>query len=220
MLRWRALTDAPLVAIAIASLPLLLLEFKRSELTRVDFQVLDWINLFVLFAFALDYLVELILCRKRSKYIRHEWTSALIAISSAVALMPALTAFGVLRALRAIGATTRLLAIVKLASTEGREVVKKHAAGFAIMLATLTWLISAVLFTLFEDVGKTGRIHSFGDALWWSLGAITTAGSGDVYPITAGGRIAAGFTMIVGITTLAIVTAKFAQFLLKSDRFS
>ena len=40
-------------------------------------------------------------------------------------------------------------------------------------------------------------------------------GYGDIYPITAGGRITAAFTVIVGITTLAMVTARFAQFLLK-----
>ncbi len=81
------------------------------------------------------------------------------------------------------------------------------------MMATFTWLTSAVLFTLFEDVGKSGRIHSFGDALWWSLGTITTAGYGDIVPVTAGGKYCAGFTMIVGIASMAMVTAKFAQFL-------
>ncbi len=68
-----------------------------------------------------------------------------------------------------------------------------------------------------EDVGPHGRVHSFFDALWWSLGTITTAGYGDVVPITGGGRVVAGFTMVVGISTFAIVTAKIAEFLVRSD---
>ena len=54
-------------------------------------------------------------------------------------------------------------------------------------------------------------------ALWWSLSTITTVGYGDMYPVTAAGRIIAGFTMIVGISTFAVVTAKIAQLLLRSE---
>jgi hypothetical protein len=39
-----------------------------------------------------------------------------------------------------------------------------------------------------------------------------------VYPVTAAGRIVGGFTMVMGITTFAIVTAKLAEFLVRSDR--
>ena len=46
---------------------------------------------------------------------------------------------------------------------------------------------------------------------------MTTVGYGDVYPITAAGRIVGGFTMIVGISTFAIVTAKIAEFLVRFD---
>ena len=76
---------------------------------------------------------------------------------------------------------------------------------------------SAAAFTVAEDVGVNGRIHSFFDALWWSLSTITTVGYGDIYPVTTAGRIIGGFTMIVGISTFALVTAKIAQFLVRSD---
>ncbi len=76
---------------------------------------------------------------------------------------------------------------------------------------------SAAAFTVAEDVGVNGRIHSFFDALWRSLSTITTVGYGDIYPVTTAGRIIGGFTMIVGISTFALVTAKIAQFLVRSD---
>jgi voltage-gated potassium channel len=81
----------------------------------------------------------------------------------------------------------------------------------------LTVLTSAAAFTLAEDVGDGRRIGSFFDALWWSVATVTTVGYGDIYPITVAGRIIAAFTMIVGVATLATVTARLAQFLMRDS---
>ena len=78
----------------------------------------------------------------------------------------------------------------------------------------------AAAFTVAEDVGVNGRVHSFFDALWWALATITTVGYGDIFPVTVAGRIVGGFTMIVGISTFALVTAKIAQFLVRPDATS
>jgi voltage-gated potassium channel len=43
-------------------------------------------------------------------------------------------------------------------------------------------------------------------------------GYGDVFPVTAAGRLIAGVTMVVGISTFAVVTAKVAEFLVAGDR--
>lgn len=93
----------------------------------------------------------------------------------------------------------------------------RNAGSFALGVAGLTWITSAVAFTLAEDVGEGGRLSSFFDGLWWSTTTITTVGYGDVYPVTAAGRIVGGFTMLVGISTFAIVTAKVAEFLVRGD---
>ena len=98
--RWRAATDWPLTAIAIGSLPVLLLEIDRQDLPHADRVFIDVVNGAVLAAFLVDYIVELALARNRSSYVRREWTSLLIVVAQAIALVPALTAFGVLRAFR------------------------------------------------------------------------------------------------------------------------
>jgi len=59
MKRWRRWTDAPLLVLAIGSLPLLLLDFQREQLTDSDQAVIDIVNVIVLTAFAIDYVVEL-----------------------------------------------------------------------------------------------------------------------------------------------------------------
>jgi voltage-gated potassium channel len=219
--RWRRATDVPLLILAIGSLPLLLLEIGRDELTVADRRFLDVMNVLVLVAFAVDYFVELAVAHPRRSFVRAEWTSALIVVAQALALAPALSGFGVLRVLRAarlgrfVAVFVRVVAIGGAAATEGRQILRRHAAAFALGMAGMTWITSAVAFTLAEDVGTTGRLHSFFDALWWSSATITTVGYGDVYPVTVVGRIVGVLTMVVGISTFAVVTAKVAEFLVR-----
>jgi voltage-gated potassium channel len=223
LVRWRSATDVPLMILAIGSLPMLLLELKRNELPAGDTRLIDVVNVGVLVAFAIDYVIELGLARNRSRYVRHEYLSLLIVCSQAVALVPSLASIGVLRSLRAARLfrfgviAARAFAIGGEASRNGRRLIRKHAASIGLGTAAFTWIMSAAAFTIAEDVGVDGRIHSFYDALWWSLGTITTAGSGEFYPVTAAGRIVGGFTMIVGISTFAVVTAKVAEFLVRSS---
>jgi voltage-gated potassium channel len=221
--RWRRRTDTPLLIVAIGSLPLLLLELKRGDLPWADRMLLDAVNIVVLVAFAVDYVVELALARERRQFVRHEWASALVVVGQAVALVPSLAAFGVLRILRAIrplAVIARLFAIGFAASKEGRDILRRNAVGFAFGLAAFTCVTSAAAFTLVEDVGDDGRVHSYFDALWWSVATVTTVGYGDVAPVTALGRLIGAATMVVGISTVAVVTAKVAEFLIRVGRES
>jgi voltage-gated potassium channel len=222
--KWRRWTDAPLLILAIGSVPLLLLEFHREQLTLGDRRFLDIMNVVVLVAFSIDYFTELALARRRLHFVAHEWTSLLIVVAQAIALVPALTSFGVLRVLRAarawrsIAVLGRLVAIGGAAATEGRQILRRRAASFALGVAGMTWLTSAVGFAMVEDVGKgpEHKFHSFFDGLWWSSTTITTVGYGDVFPVTAAGRMIGVATMLVGISTFAVVTAKVAQFLVRA----
>lgn len=220
--RWRRATDAPLLILALGSLPLLLLEMARHRLPPGDRVFLDAVNVVVLVAFAVDYVVELALARPKGRFVRTEWTSVVIVVAQALALVEGLTGFGVLRVLR-VGRAGRPLAVVarivvigSAAAAEGRTILRRHAAALALMGAGLTWLTSAVGFTLVEDVGDGRRVGSFFDALWWSSATITTVGYGDVFPVTTAGRIIGVVTMLVGISAFAVVTAKFAEFLVRT----
>ncbi len=221
--RWRQLTGWPLMALGVGSLPVLLLEIERHRLPRADRVFIDAVNIVVLIAFATDYIVGFALAANRRLYVRSEFLSLLIVAAQAFTLVPSLAAFGVLRTLRAarliriLAIVIRVAAIGGAASRDGRAMIRKHAAGFGLGMAGLTWVTSAAAFTLVEDVGVGRRIPSFSDALWWSLATITTVGYGDIYPVTTAGRIIGGFTMIVGISTFALVTAKVAQFLVRPD---
>jgi voltage-gated potassium channel len=217
---WRRRTDLPLLLLAVGSLPLLLLEVVTHRLTQNDQRFITAVNVIVFIAFAIDYLVELTITHKKSTYIRTQWASLIIVFSQLFALLPALGFLGVLRGVRALrvaGTLIRVIGIGAATKEQGRKFFKEKAASVAFGIAGLTLISSAVGFTMAEDVGDGRRIHSFFDALWWSAATITTVGYGDIYPVTAVGRIIAIFTMIVGISTLAVVTARIAQFLISND---
>jgi len=206
----------PLLLIAVGSLPLLLLEVVADRLSESDQNFLTAVNVLVSIAFAVDYLVELAVTYKKSAYVRTQWASLLIVVSQFLALIPSLGFLGILRgarALRIIATLSRVIGIGVASREQGRKFFKEKAASVGFGIAGMTLITSAVAFTNAEDVGDGRRIHSFFDALWWSASTITTVGYGDIYPVTAAGKLVAVFTMVVGVSTLAVVTARIAQFL-------
>lgn len=218
LLKWRRTTDVPLIAIALGSLPILFLELASDRLSRMDRILISSINVLVFVSFAVDYLVELFLAGSRRTYLRKEWTSLLIALSQGVALLHALEVFGAVRILRTLRPITfiwRLLAIGTAESKEVRAKFRDRAISIAVSVAGFVWITSAVAFTLAEDVGDGRRVRSFGDALWWSAATISTVGYGDIYPVTALGRIIAVITMVVGVSTFGVITAKLASLLMR-----
>jgi voltage-gated potassium channel len=42
-------------------------------------------------------------------------------------------------------------------------------------------------------------------AMWWCIVTLTSTGYGDIYPVTVGGRIVAGFTMFLGLVLFGIL---------------
>jgi voltage-gated potassium channel Kch len=70
----------------------------------------------------------------------------------------------------------------------------------------------AALYALERDANPA--ITSPFDALWWGISTLTTVGYGDVYPVTAEGRIAASALMLLGIGLFSAVTAIVTSYLL------
>jgi hypothetical protein len=78
---------------------------------------------------------------------------------------------------------------------------------------SLGLICSLALYT--AERGINAAIAEAFDALWWAVGAITTAGS-DLFPITLEERLAAMVRTVVGVFLFSAITATITSVLLSS----
>ena len=78
----------------------------------------------------------------------------------------------------------------------------------------VAFLLSANLTVIvfgFEHRADGANITTIGDAIWWACVTLATVGYGDFSPVTVGGRISAVVLMVVGLITVAVITANIAS---------
>jgi voltage-gated potassium channel len=85
-----------------------------------------------------------------------------------------------------------------------------HLPRFLLAAGVLV-LDGAIIVYLFERHAPHSSIHTLGESLWFSVVTVTTVGYGDYTPVTVDGRITAVLIMLVGLLTLAVVTAQVAS---------
>ncbi|MFF3765123.1 potassium channel family protein [Streptomyces sp. NPDC001922] len=84
-------------------------------------------------------------------------------------------------------------------------------AALGMSLATALVLLAGSALVVPAEHGAPGaNITSYPKAVWWSIETATTVGYGDLYPVTAWGRVIAAVVMLAGITTFGMVTAAIA----------
>lgn len=75
-------------------------------------------------------------------------------------------------------------------------------------------MVICSLFLYAAENGVNAAVASPQDALWWGIVTLTTVGYGDVFPVTAEGRIAASVLMLLGIGLFSAITATLTSFML------
>lgn len=89
----------------------------------------------------------------------------------------------------------------------------QYAAFITLLAAFIVLTVTSALVLQFESRSADANITSGGDALWWAVVTITTVGYGDLYPVTAAGRITGFFVMLAGIGIIGALASIFASFL-------
>jgi len=112
-----------------------------------------------------------------------------------------------LRVLTVVFPPTRVIFSLRLVQTMFR---RGHLERFLLAAAVLV-LNGAVIVYLFERHAPHSNIRTLGEAVWWAVVTVTTVGYGDYTPVTVYGRITAVLIMLVGLLTLAVVTAQVAS---------
>lgn len=83
---------------------------------------------------------------------------------------------------------------------------RRHELLISLAFAFVLLLISATCLFLLEGELQPEAFGSIPRALWWSVATLTTVGYGDVFPITALGKVFGGLTAITGIGVIAMPT--------------
>ena len=93
------------------------------------------------------------------------------------------------------------------------RVARSHPVGMLFGAVPLLLALCSALALRAEAATEYGTIRTLGDALWWGAVTMATVGYGDISPKTPLGRLAGGATMIAGIGSFSLLTAKLAEYL-------
>lgn len=192
---------------------LVLVAFGVDTLLPLDEDVrlvLLYADTFVCGFFLLDFVVTL--WRADSK-LRYFLTWGWLDLISSIPMV------GVLR----VGRAARMARIIRvLRGLRSARVVMQHAmkrraesALYTVVLITLVVVVFASIAVVRVEVPAGGNITTGRDALWWAVVTISTAGFGDLYPITTEGRLIAAGLMAVGIGMFGTFTAFLATWFLR-----
>ncbi len=107
----------------------------------------------------------------------------------------------------------RLFRVAKLGrysqalQTFGRIFLSKKEELLTIVILLLLLLVLASSLMYFaEHEAQPEVFASIPHSMWWSIITLTTVGYGDVYPITAGGKVLAAVIAVLGIGMFALPT--------------
>jgi voltage-gated potassium channel len=210
--RFEAAVELPLVILAIAMVPLLVIPLMVELPAAVEaaFVAADWL---IWAAFAFEYFVRLALTTERWRFVRREWPSLLLV------LLPFLRPLRVVRSARALQLLRlgRLIGALGTVVKDGRSLLFRHNLHYAVLITLVVVVGSGAATWALEENGG-GSIDSLGDALWWAVTTVTTVGYGDMFPVTPAGRAIATFLMLSGIALFGVLTANIAAFFVEQDQ--
>ncbi len=108
-----------------------------------------------------------------------------------------------LRLFRLLKLTRYSVAISLLGGTIHSRRAELLATG---LLMFLVLIIASTLMFFAEHEAQPDKFPDIPTAMWWAVITLTTIGYGDVFPVTAIGKVIGGFIAIVGIGFVALPT--------------
>jgi voltage-gated potassium channel len=221
----------------IALAVLIILNVLALMLETVDELYMEWkvyflaFELFSVSVFLAEYLLRLWVANLNPKFQhplggRIRYLFSPLAVIDLLAFMPSLLLMSgldlrVLRMLR-LFRVVRLLHVprVNMAMYAIWHAARSKSAEF-IIAATIMFVLLILCSSLAyfaEHAAQPQAFSSIPAALWWGIMTMTTVGYGDVYPITAMGKIVAAFFAVLGIGFFALPSAILASALIEQAR--
>jgi voltage-gated potassium channel len=169
-------------------------------------KLLELFEIICVVVFTIEYALRIYVAKEPLKYI-----FSFYGIIDLLAIFPfylrtaydfrALRAFRVFRIFR----TLKLVRYVKALHRFqiAARIVKEEVILFLIVTAIFLFLASAGIY-YFENEAQPEIFTSVIHSGWWAVVTLTTVGYGDVYPITAGGKVFTFFILLIGVGIVTI----------------
>tara|TARA_R110001583_G_scaffold423_5_gene4013 strand:- start:678 stop:1376 length:699 start_codon:yes stop_codon:yes gene_type:complete len=176
-------------------------------------EILELFEIAIVLIFTLEYVLRIYTSKQKLSYI-----FSFYGLIDLIAILPFYISTGLdLRSIR-LFRLFRLVRIFKLFKYS-RAIKRFHRAIVItkeelILFAFVTFILlylSAVGIYYFEREAQPELFQSVFHSLWWAVTTLTTVGYGDMYPITAGGRVFTSFILFIGLGIVAIPTGLIAS---------
>lgn len=198
-----------MVILALTSGAMLLLEYSVA-LSPAQLQIIDITDITIAIVFLFEFSIKFSRANDKKQYLKGHWWELLASIPVTT---PGTQALRLLR-------LVRLLRLLRLNSGFRNifEYLERFTSQTHVLRIAVVWILIALTGAgMFLGLERTAHIPAltYFDSVWWVVSTMSTVGYGDIYPLTAGGRLLAMVVMIAGVGAIGIFTALVASFFLK-----
>lgn len=186
-----------------------------DTLFKLDPQVsiiLDIADNFVCGVFFIEFVARFYKADNKLKFMRWGWIDLISSIPTLEFLRVGriFSLFRLLRIIRAIRSTKELIHHFRRNRVESTIVSM-------VLVGILLLIFSSILILKVEDV-PGGNIKTASDALWWAFTTVSTIGYGELFPITAAGRLIASVLIVFGVGVFGTLSGFIASWFLGQGR--
>jgi voltage-gated potassium channel len=198
----------------VLSLALLVVE-TEPNLTNQQLYWLHLIDKVIVIIFTIEYAIRIWLDGKKFAFTFHGIIDLLAIAPYYLSLGVGYQSIRVFRLFRLL----RLLKLARYTSALDRIVIaiksiKAELLIFSIINVCFIYL-AAVLVYHAEHKAGSAMFNSMFDSLWWATVTFTTIGYGDIYPVTAIGKLITAVLSMMGLGIVAIPTGLISAALTK-----
>jgi len=183
------------------------------KLTKSVSDILETLDTLVCVLLLTDFGIRFYKAESKLAFLKWGWIDFIASIPN----VPFLRVGRLIRILRVIRLLRAIRATQKISSMLLKN--KLHTGVTSVVLSSfLLVTFCSIGILICEQQDPDANIKSAGDAFWWSVSTITTVGYGDVYPVTAEGRILAMVLMVSGIGLFGILSGLAASFFVHQNK--